>query len=839
MRLLPTKVILTIIAVLIVTISTVSYTLSALVDANQKVTQDITNFSRGAYDILIRPPDAQTELEKQLNLIEENYLGLGEGGITIEQWQEIKNHSQVEIAAPVASVGLFAARERTFMISREPLDANYYEIEYSTNDGINTYSSLEKTYVYDFGFENEEYKIYPSSLSAQFNYLGTDVASFGFPVSYHQVVAVDPEEEGKLTGLNLEPLTDTNLLDEQAYEAGRYSIPIMSLSDVSVPVSIKVTIDNLSDISEEDKEKWSNEFIDGNPFLTLDKDPDRYQKVIEEFISKKRLFQEENYHLTPETNHSPFEQMLLYTDEKMNLKLQSPEDAYMLGFGGAWNYHSQRIGYRLDPIVYDVLDNSTLSVQQVGVDEVYEAPIYRDIEEVEFYEVDEYQYPVSNEDYLGFIQNGTFSIRENTDSLSSAPLGIYGGELPYLATDPSMKLHPSAVPGSFITTPAHGLVSIDYVEKVKGEAPIDAIRVKVAGINGYDKEAATLIRQLASEWREKGFTVDIVAGASLQDLIVNVEGIGEVVQSFTTLGAADTVVTSWNAMQAALTILYGLVVLTFVGFTFFNLLSDRQKDEQLLVKLGWPEKLINRLRYKELGIILGVPITLILISFVVLGFWKNQWSPLIFSIFVSLAYALLFFIIDRLRKTKKRLPKKQGNSIIIQNILFYSNHLFASYIQLFFMTILTCFLPFFLIQNVDMTIQTRLGSYIHGNIEGIFIVVVIMLYILSLTTVYQSLSRMWNKRKSEIQLFFILGWGTKTIRSYFLKEVFISAGLSIVIGWLVSVFIIIMTTQITTLTILLSIIGFVLIFAVTLIGSIHLLNRINLKEAGLNENRTS
>src|SRR5690625_5982906 len=125
---------------------------------------------------------------------------------------------------------------------------------------------------------------------------------------------------------------------------------------------------------------------------------------------------------------------------------------------------------------------------------------------------------------------------------------------------------------------------------------------------GYDRKAATLIENLAEEWEEKGFTVDIVAGASLQDLTVEVEGIGDVVQPFTTLGAAETVVASWNAIQMAMTILYGIVAQPFVGFTFFNLLSDRLQDEQLLARIGWSQKLVRSLRYKEGGAVLGIPI---------------------------------------------------------------------------------------------------------------------------------------------------------------------------------------------------------------------------------------
>ncbi|MGE6261364.1 hypothetical protein ACQKCU_26470 [Heyndrickxia sporothermodurans] len=831
-RLNTKKTIFVLITVLILTISTVSYTLSKLVDANQKVTQDITNFSRGSYDILIRPPHAQTKLEKRLNLIEENYLGIGDGGITIEQWQKIKSHPQVEIAAPVASIGLFTARERTFKITKKPEEAKYYEVEYSTSDGVNTYSNNEKSFIYDFGNKFGDFKLYPSSKTVSDYYVGIDIASFAFPKSYHQVVAVDPKEEGKLTGYDLSPLSASSVYDNDAYEGGKYSIPIMSLSDVSVPVTIRFTMDDLTDINKDEVEKWDKKFNNV--------DPDHFQKLVEEYVSKKRMHQEKVNKLVPEANHSPFKQMILYIDDNMKLKLATQEDILTSGMGGAVNHLSQRIGYRLSPVVYEVKDKETLSIKQTGIDGIYGAPTYRNMEEIEFYQLDKSGgKPLHNNDYLGFVENGTFSIKENTKSLASSPLGIYGGEMPYLKSDPSVKLHPSAVPGSFITTPAHGLVSIDYVKKIKGDAPIDAVRVKVAGITGYDKESAALIRKLANEWKNKGFTVDIVAGASLQNRTVEVEGIGKVVQPFTTLGAADTVVSSWNAIQVALTVLYGLVALTFVGFTFFNLMTDRQKDELLLARLGWSEKLIRRIRYKEWAWILGVPITLVLIGFILLGIWKNQWLPFVLSIIISGIYVFLFLLADRLKKEKPHQLKKQGKSVTTQNIQFYRYSLLTPCIQLFLITVLTCFLPFFLIQNVERTTQTRLGSYVHGGIEGLFVVVTILLYVLSLTTVYQSFNRMWKKRESEIQLFLYLGWDAKAIRTYFLKEVIIWAGLTIVVGWITSLVILLSVVEVTAITVWTGIAGFLVILAVTLGGSIYSLHQVKLKGGGKIANRAS
>src|SRR5690625_1367335 len=217
------RMIFMMIIILLVVISTVAYTLSTLNDTGQQVKQDITDFSRSAYDILIRPADARTEVEKQLNLIEENYLGIGDGGITIAQWQDIKAHPQVEIAAPVASVGLFNSRKRTWMIKRNEEDAIYYEVEYRTGDGLHSYVNIENIYLYDFGNKLREFAIYPSSNEIANNYLGWDIASFDFPVTYHQVVAVDPIEEGKLTNNDSSALSE-KVFDDMAYKEGRLSI---------------------------------------------------------------------------------------------------------------------------------------------------------------------------------------------------------------------------------------------------------------------------------------------------------------------------------------------------------------------------------------------------------------------------------------------------------------------------------------------------------------------------------------------------------------------------------------------------------------------------------------
>ncbi len=58
-----------------------------------------------AYDILVRPKGAQTQLEKQTDTVQPNFLSGLYGGITPAQWHQIEVIPGVSVAAPIAMVG--------------------------------------------------------------------------------------------------------------------------------------------------------------------------------------------------------------------------------------------------------------------------------------------------------------------------------------------------------------------------------------------------------------------------------------------------------------------------------------------------------------------------------------------------------------------------------------------------------------------------------------------------------------------------------------------------------------------------------------------------------------
>ena len=72
-----------------------------------EVTSQVDAHWRGLYDILVRPRQAHLDLETTGGLVEPNFLGFtGSGGITLDQLAAIRALPEVELAAPVAYIGM-------------------------------------------------------------------------------------------------------------------------------------------------------------------------------------------------------------------------------------------------------------------------------------------------------------------------------------------------------------------------------------------------------------------------------------------------------------------------------------------------------------------------------------------------------------------------------------------------------------------------------------------------------------------------------------------------------------------------------------------------------------
>ncbi|OKL50502.1 hypothetical protein [Boudabousia marimammalium] len=70
-----------------------------------KTIQTLNQNWRGAYDILVRPPNSALPLEAEKNIVRPSFLSNTYGGITLPQLDTIRSLTQVEVAAPIAIIG--------------------------------------------------------------------------------------------------------------------------------------------------------------------------------------------------------------------------------------------------------------------------------------------------------------------------------------------------------------------------------------------------------------------------------------------------------------------------------------------------------------------------------------------------------------------------------------------------------------------------------------------------------------------------------------------------------------------------------------------------------------
>lgn len=109
--------------------------------AEARLSAEINAHWRGAYDILVRPKGATLDLERTNGLVEPNFLALaGQGGISQRQVDAMRAISGVEVAAPIAWVGLMTTSTAgpTIQITAFPAKTTLYTVvlTVSADDGV-------------------------------------------------------------------------------------------------------------------------------------------------------------------------------------------------------------------------------------------------------------------------------------------------------------------------------------------------------------------------------------------------------------------------------------------------------------------------------------------------------------------------------------------------------------------------------------------------------------------------------------------------------------------------------------------------------------------------------
>lgn len=787
---------------------------TSLQHTHSEVESDITYYARGSYDLFVRPHGTEHELEKELGIVPENYIGFGEGGISVAEWKAVKERADIEIAAPVASLGYFTGMTSNIGL-KQPEQSTRYLTTFFTTDGIYRYP-LSEAYACILLESPKTAKLFDKFESIYSNKeLANhckEVSMVALPATYHLLVGIDPEEEQALTNIDFADISEENprtgWANDLKIQFQAELIPVMQLTDENVTLEADIQIDTLAidkqqtkmyrdhlqlddDFHEEEIEK-DHVVITGEAVFTQKFFTDEYQQLLQALLDYPEI---KSNSLTANIGSilAPFRQQAVFIHE--NSKVEELIADGTLHEDMNFIFASQY--YTAGHLQYTNKGKSFM-IKKVGTENGI--PTYREIEKhgITIKEAFETGKTVS------FIVDpiGEFSVGKHKQQLASSPLGIYQlAPVRYIGDDKekNITLRATATPGSFVSPPAKGVTNIKTAALVKGEKPIDAIRVKVAGIDGYTKQAAEKIEKVAKEIEEMGFLVTTVAGASPQKLEVEVEGIGLVEESWTTLGAAGNIISQWNLANVIFAIAFSFTSILYIAnrMTFWQV--SKQAELILFQQLGWEQKHLLRLSRMEIG---SVMILAWLLSFAVcLGLQPilnisshlYLWLLLIGALAFGFVMLLLTLKLKNLENVQKKKPivasrrREKLQSLVEINLMFFTRFIRAPFVQLVIVSALSSFVFLTLIETVQQTNLTMLGEYINLQANKWHVLVIIAVYVLALFTLIESLASLFLTRAEEITIFHTLGWKRSHIFKLYLAETAIWTGFAVFLGSVASI----------------------------------------------------
>lgn len=177
--------------------------------AQVSLTETVNENWRGAYDILVRPEGARSALEERLNLVEPNFLMFsGEGGISGDQVEKVREVEGVEVAAPISMVGYLSLDASVPVVymgnSVIPDQPTLYRLNVavSTSDGYSEVTLDEQTHhMVPLPLDQREGRRWDSGVGSHTTFdQGTMVTLDPVPAVASPVVAVDPVSERTLLG---------------------------------------------------------------------------------------------------------------------------------------------------------------------------------------------------------------------------------------------------------------------------------------------------------------------------------------------------------------------------------------------------------------------------------------------------------------------------------------------------------------------------------------------------------------------------------------------------------------------------------------------------------------
>lgn len=761
---------------------------------------------KAQYHILVRPPGSRGETESE-GLLSPNYLSGISGGISLKQWQTIKNISDVETAAPLAVIGY-----TNYQVTRSPESLKQPE-----TDEIYRRTQVIKEHN---GYQTVTYKETPAYFTGDSRLVSGKNSPFGQPnrlgkigmSGYVLLAGVDPDAEADLVGLDeavsdkgqSRYFTSDDQVDTRHQEAEDDPVhPVPEQQHTKMPVllnnqtythtTFNFSIERIK-LSSQQKAKLKEKLKNGSAKKYLD-------SLKGEQINDFSYTSGENYRALItglagkilEQKDSPSDDVKVSLTPTLDLK------------SGPINYESVKspfpdrwpFAYRVVPVSNSFSDQFK-EVYQRSADGYRSINMINDWSDEHYLDLKKFINPY----FIGVYDSSQLKTAKNP--LTKLPMQTYRPPGAKLVVDskgelvnPPPDITPIGSPGGFLLEPPTMLTTIEAASQIIGDKPISSIRVKVSGVDQMNDASQAKLEKVAQNIEDKtGLITDVTLGSSPQPTLLHIPASGKVPElgwvqmPWIHLGASYTIFNETKIGFSGIIFSVMLVAIAYVLATTLVSFLRRRKEFAILLAIGWrPAQLIRMLMIEAIftGLFAAA------VAWIIEGiyFWTH---PASFSLFKLLIVGILglfiyllgaagpAFLITRLspyeamksgeiRKSARRVSRSKGISGMSFNHL--TGKLGRNTMSIFAMAFPTMLLAFFLFISFHLKgvlYTTWLGQYAALQVGTSHYIAMLIAMAISVLTTTEIMWQNISERKSEIALLKAIGWRNHSIRLLILME---------------------------------------------------------------------
>lgn len=627
-----------------------------------RIDQQVDENWRGAYDILVRPNGARLDLESTGGLVEPNFASFaGSGGIGLDELETIRAIPGVDVAAPIATVGRVGYIQQAPQLYIEaeayPDEVTLYRYEFQAVTFDGTSEIILQT-------ESGRVLLGPGRRSAYDMRAGSatpagnmDLTLLSLPAITSTIVAIDPEAERRLLPNDVSFLRSLAAVDGSPRSAAEFDptqipeslgnertmfewyrqdgpmdrpvIPIVVSEQLFSPLMLRLQISQVG----EELDNWP---AGASPALTLDGAEEAVGAGLRPLgtvdLDLTNVLQP--FGMPPMTLLWPGSQLPDASEGQSFSAGRVPQLSASLlerpTYGpGPQSVSSPTPRFRVRP------QGPTLIAHEEAAALFPAQPqqTYRRQTSVPLAVAVGFTSANPLDAPFLLAPVGTFDLQDldlQTDALSYVPLGAYDPPDTTLIADPSggavdrVSMTPSLNPAGLVGVPPLAITDLRGARALRGEDPIDAIRVRVSELDGYNAAGVAKVERVASQIAAMGLDVDVVAGSSQRSVELFVEryrfdelvtseelemasldplDLGWVRQEWSTLGAAERVERGLGNVNAALLLLALMTGAVFAVALQVTQFAARVREIAVLRAIGWSRWRILRWTGAESGLI--------------------------------------------------------------------------------------------------------------------------------------------------------------------------------------------------------------------------------------------